>query len=31
MGYAALDEPDIRHGVSLLREVVHSFRRGGER
>ena len=29
MGYAALEEPDIRQGVALLREVVQSFRRGG--
>lgn len=27
MGYAGLDEADIRHGVALLREVVQSFRR----
>lgn len=31
MGYAALDEADIRQGVTLLKEVVQSFRRGGER
>jgi len=29
MGYAALEEADIRQGVALLREVVQSFRRGG--
>lgn len=29
MGYAALEEPDIRQGVALLHEVVQSFRRGG--
>jgi GntR family transcriptional regulator/MocR family aminotransferase len=29
MGYAALDEADIRQGVALLRDVVQSFRRGG--
>lgn len=29
MGYAGLDEADIRHGVGLLREVIQSFRRGG--
>jgi GntR family transcriptional regulator/MocR family aminotransferase len=29
MGYAGLDEPDIRQGVALLREVIQSFRRGG--
>jgi GntR family transcriptional regulator/MocR family aminotransferase len=29
MGYAALEEADIRLGVALLREVVQSFRRGG--
>jgi GntR family transcriptional regulator/MocR family aminotransferase len=31
MGYGALEEADIRAGVSLLHEVVQSFRRGGER
>jgi GntR family transcriptional regulator/MocR family aminotransferase len=31
MGYAALEEADIRQGVALLREVVLSFRRGGQR
>jgi hypothetical protein len=30
MGYAGLDEADIRQGVALLREVVQSFRRGGK-
>lgn len=29
MGYAALEEPDIRQGVTLLHEVVRSFRRRG--
>jgi GntR family transcriptional regulator/MocR family aminotransferase len=29
MGYAGLNEPDIRQGVALLREVILAFRRGG--
>lgn len=30
MGYAALEEADIKQGVVLLRDVVQSFRRGGK-
>jgi GntR family transcriptional regulator/MocR family aminotransferase len=30
MGYAGLNEPDIRQGVALLREVILSFRRSGK-
>jgi GntR family transcriptional regulator/MocR family aminotransferase len=30
MGYAGLEEADIRQGVALLREVVQSFRRGAK-
>ncbi|HEY3147127.1 MAG TPA: PLP-dependent aminotransferase family protein [Dongiaceae bacterium] len=29
MGYAGLDEADIRHGVALVLDVIQSFRRGG--
>jgi len=30
MGYAGLEEADIRHGVTLLREAMQSFVRGGQ-
>lgn len=30
MGYAGLNEADIGNGVALLREVIQSFRRGGQ-
>jgi GntR family transcriptional regulator/MocR family aminotransferase len=30
MGYAALEDADIRQGVALLHEAIQSFRRGGE-
>lgn len=31
MGYASLDEADIRQGVALLREVIESFHRRSQR
>jgi hypothetical protein len=30
MGYAGVDEADIRPGVALLREAMQSFVRGGQ-